>query len=221
MTLQLKSARLDDAFFSSRKSHEDFSNMKRYSTELTRQFIWSLQKSFRPSFCLVWDNSYFFCFLAHWPGHLLTSGSSLDHVCTPEYLLGNQSEGSSDPAKHSVVNVLYPRVPRFSHRPSTYPPTTCSDFCQSGHSLIHLLSPQWFVQTREFKPIWKEQSGELCCGFQPQILFNVTTLAGRPQKKKKNILKVRGRRAKRNIREQDGDGKWERFCLGDSAGLVK
>lgn len=104
-------------------------------------------------------------------------------MCTPEYLLGNQSEGSSDPAKHSVVNILYPRVPRFSHRPSTYPPTTCSDFCQSGHSLIHLLSPQWFVQTREFKPIWKEQSGELCCGFQPQILFNVTTLAGRPQKK--------------------------------------
>lgn len=39
--------------------------------------------------------------------------------------------------------------------------------------------------------------------------------------KKKNILKVGGRRAKRNIREQDGDGKWERFCLGDSAGLVK
>lgn len=147
MTLQLKSARHDDTLFSSKKSREDFSNMKRYSTELTRQFIWSLQKSFCPSFCWVWDNSYLFCFLAQGPGHLLTSGSSLDHVCAPERLLGHQSEGSLDPTKHRVVSTLYPHVPRFSHRPSTYPPVTCSDFDQSGCShpfsndLIHLLSP--------------------------------------------------------------------------------
>lgn len=38
MTLQLKSA-VDDTLLSSKKSQEDFSNMKRYSTELTRQFI--------------------------------------------------------------------------------------------------------------------------------------------------------------------------------------
>lgn len=108
--------------------------MKRYSTELTRQFIWSLQKSFCPSFCWVWDNSYLFCFLARGTGHLLASGSSLYHVCTPEHLLGHQSEGSLDPAKHRVVSTLYPHVPCFSHRPSTYPPVTCSDFDQSGCS---------------------------------------------------------------------------------------
>lgn len=115
MTLQLKSTRLDDThvllfFFSSRGIKENFSNMKRYSTELTRQSIWSLQKSFCPSFCWVWGNSYFSYFLAHRPSHLLTSGSSFDHVCTPVYLLGNKSEGSLDPTKHTIVSILYPQL---------------------------------------------------------------------------------------------------------------
>lgn len=98
MVLQLKHTRLKDACASSSswEIQEDFSNVKRYSTELTRQSIWSLQKSFRPSFCWVWENGYFPCFLAHWPSHLLTSGSSLNPVCTREYLLGNKLEGSSD-----------------------------------------------------------------------------------------------------------------------------
>lgn len=134
MTLQLKSTRLDDtqAFFASREIQENFSKIKRYSTELTRQSIWSLQKSFCPSFCWVWDNSYFSCILAHWPSHLLTSGSSLNYVCTPEYLLGNKSEGSLDPTKHTEVSILYLHLSRFSHRLSAFPPVTRSDFYQSG-----------------------------------------------------------------------------------------
>ena len=45
MTLQLKFTRLDDvhAFFFIREIQENFTHMKRYSTELARQLIWSLQ----------------------------------------------------------------------------------------------------------------------------------------------------------------------------------
>lgn len=156
MTLQLKHTRLEDACasFSTWDIREDFSNVKRYSTELARQSIWSLQKSFCPSFCRVWENSYFPCFLAHWPSHLLTSGSSLDSVCTQEYLPGNKSEGSLDPAKHIMVSILCPHTPHFKHRPSSYLSAPRPDFFQSGclSLLFVMISLISWVQSGLSKP---------------------------------------------------------------------
>lgn len=57
-----------------------------------------------------------------------------------------------------------------SSQPQTWYRPTCpySHSYQSGclvspfsNDLIHLLSSEWFVRTREYKPIWNEQSGGL------------------------------------------------------------
>jgi hypothetical protein len=118
---------------SSREIQEDFSNIKRYSSELSRQSIWSFQKSFCPSFCWVWENSYFSWFLAWGPSHLLTSGSCLYHVFTPEYLLGNKSESSLDTTKYGVVSILNSQLP-YSDADLGLSTAACPDFYQSGCS---------------------------------------------------------------------------------------
>lgn len=147
---------------SSREIQRNFNTMKGYSTELTRQTIWSFQKSFCPSFCWAWGRSYFPCFLAQGPSHLLTSGSLLNGVCSPEYLLGNKSEGSLDPTKHRVVSILYPQIPS-SHTDQGL--STCCLFwfpsawllrSPLSNDLIHLPESIVICPERSVQTIWKE-----------------------------------------------------------------